>query len=145
MSRLGLAPRPWLGGPVSAISVWAPGAARVRIVVDGDAPTDLTRLPDGRWSGPTLPPGARYAFLLDDSPEPAPDPASRRQPDGVHAASEVYDPDAYAWRDDSWRGRDLTASDAPIEFGVLRIDRAACDAAISVAARKNRDAPFAVG
>ena len=41
-----------------------------------------------------------------------PDPASRFNPDGVHASSEVVDADAYEWRDGDWRGRPL--SDAVI-------------------------------
>jgi 1,4-alpha-glucan branching enzyme len=34
-----------------------------------------------------------------------PDPASRSQPEGVHGASEVVDPGAYAWTASEWRGR----------------------------------------
>src|SRR5262249_38975326 len=34
-----------------------------------------------------------------------PDPASRRQPEGVHGPSEVFDPEAYDWHDTAWRGR----------------------------------------
>jgi maltooligosyltrehalose trehalohydrolase len=41
--------------------------------------------------------GDRYVYSLDGS-EPRPDPASRWQPDGVHAASAVVDPDAYQWQ-----------------------------------------------
>lgn len=41
--------------------------------------------------------GARYGYKLDGA-GPFPDPASRFQPDGVHALSEVIDP-AFAWSD----------------------------------------------
>ena len=34
-----------------------------------------------------------------------PDPASRFQPEDVHGPSEVIDPAAYRWPDESWRGR----------------------------------------
>jgi malto-oligosyltrehalose trehalohydrolase len=48
--------------------------------------------------------GDRYRFRLDGGPF-LPDPASRFQPDDVHAASEVIDPSAFCWSDDDWRGR----------------------------------------
>jgi len=49
--------------------------------------------------------GDRYAYSIDGR-GPLPDPASRYQPDGVHAWSEVVDPDAFAWTDSAWRGLD---------------------------------------
>jgi malto-oligosyltrehalose trehalohydrolase len=60
---------------------------------------------DGWFSLTTgeAPPGSRYRYRVDGSAYP--DPASRHQPDGVHGASEVIDPGAYAWRDASWHGR----------------------------------------
>lgn len=48
--------------------------------------------------------GCRYRFRIDDCAE-VPDPASRHQPDDVHGASEVIDPEAYAWRENGWCGR----------------------------------------
>ena len=50
-------------------------------------------------------PGDRYAYSLDGR-DPLPDPASRFQPDGVHGWSEVVDPGAFAWTDQSWGGLD---------------------------------------
>jgi len=47
--------------------------------------------------------GARYRYIVDGTAYP--DPASRRQPDGVHGASEVVDPAAYRWTEIGWRGR----------------------------------------
>jgi maltooligosyltrehalose trehalohydrolase len=49
--------------------------------------------------------GDRYAYSIDGN-DPLPDPASRYQPDGVHAWSEVVDPTAFAWTDSAWRGLD---------------------------------------
>jgi maltooligosyltrehalose trehalohydrolase len=49
--------------------------------------------------------GDRYAFTIGGS-DLRPDPASRFQPDGVHAASEIVDPDAYRWLDAAWRSPD---------------------------------------
>ena len=34
-----------------------------------------------------------------------PDPASRSNPQGVHGASVIVDPNAYVWRSLEWRGR----------------------------------------
>ena len=48
--------------------------------------------------------GDRYRYRLPDG-LCFPDPASRRNPDGVHGASEVVDPNAYAWQAANWTGR----------------------------------------
>src|SRR5512140_2192447 len=50
--------------------------------------------------------GARYAFKFEDGRVRA-DPATRRQPDGVHAPSQLFDPRRHAWRDAGWRGHRL--------------------------------------
>jgi maltooligosyltrehalose trehalohydrolase len=92
---------------VSGIRVWAPNASAVQVRANGtDAP--MASEADGWWSGPDLPPGTDYAFVLDDTDEALPDPASRWQPHGVHGPSRVYDQGAYAWHDANWQGRDLT-------------------------------------
>ena len=88
------------------IRVWAPACRRLRLsIADGTA--ELQPAGDGWWDGPQLVPGADYAFLLDDSDEPVPDPASRWQPDGVHGSSRVYDQRAFEWHDTDWTGRPL--------------------------------------
>jgi len=48
--------------------------------------------------------GSHYRFLMADGAR-VPDPASRYQPNGVHAFSEVVDPSAFAWQDADWCGR----------------------------------------
>jgi len=48
-------------------------------------------------------PGTRYRYVVDGKAYP--DPASRRQPEGVHGASEVVDPRMYAWTASAWPGR----------------------------------------
>ncbi|HEY4640733.1 MAG TPA: malto-oligosyltrehalose trehalohydrolase [Thermoanaerobaculia bacterium] len=45
--------------------------------------------------------GSRYTFVVNGQERP--DPASRSQPDGVHAASEVIGSD-FEWHDRHWRG-----------------------------------------
>ena len=95
------------------IEVWAPRAARVRLRRPGsatpaDADIDLTAGDGGWWHADvTLADGEAYGFVLGDGDALRPDPRSRRQPDGVHAASAWYDPTAFAWNDDAWTGRPL--------------------------------------
>ncbi|TAM92702.1 MAG: malto-oligosyltrehalose trehalohydrolase [Jatrophihabitans sp.] len=91
---------------MQAIRVWAPNSARVRLTTAAST-TDLAPGGEGWWDGPQLAPETDYAFLLGDSDEPLPDPASRWQPYGVHGSSRVYDQDAHRWRDAAWRGRPL--------------------------------------
>ena len=108
--------------------VWAPDKTRVRLVVadgtggsDGEAggTVEMTRGDDGWWTpGDDLPFHALglgigdidYGYLLDDDETPRPDPRSRRQPDGVHGLSRVFDPTAHEWSDGSWTGRALAGS-----------------------------------
>ncbi|MEO6886146.1 MAG: malto-oligosyltrehalose trehalohydrolase [Jatrophihabitantaceae bacterium] len=94
---------------MEAIRVWAPNARRVRVVAAGRT-TMLTAAADGWWVGPALAAGTDYAYLLDDSEQPLPDPASRWQPEGVHRPSRVYDQATYCWSDDAWPGRALDAA-----------------------------------
>ncbi|MFK4761178.1 malto-oligosyltrehalose trehalohydrolase [Microbacterium sp. ZW T5_45] len=98
------------------IEVWAPRAQRVRIrrLTDAGATrdvTDLVALADGWWgSDVVLADGDRYGFLLDDRDELRPDPRSRRQPEGVHGPSAVFDPSTFAWTDADWTGRQLAGA-----------------------------------
>ncbi len=94
---------------VTELRVWAPDVSRLRVLAGGTE-AELTADAHGWWSGPDLSPGTDYAFLLDDSDEQVPDPASRRQPAGVHGPSQVYDQDAFEWHDTDWAGRDLEAA-----------------------------------
>jgi malto-oligosyltrehalose trehalohydrolase len=48
--------------------------------------------------------GSQYHFRIDGERD-VPDPASRFQPRDVHGPSEVIDPVAFEWRDQTWRGR----------------------------------------
>src|SRR5262245_51891074 len=89
--------------------VMATSAHRVELVVqDGEAAGASDVRPadrNGVWEGfvPGAAAGDRYHYRLDGG-DPRPDPASRFQPAGVHGPSEVIDPEAYAWRDESWGG-----------------------------------------
>jgi malto-oligosyltrehalose trehalohydrolase len=84
--------------------LWAPRAGSVALQL-GDAVLPMRAESEG-WFALTTDragPGARYRYVVDGNAYP--DPASRRQPDGVHGASEVVDPGAYVWTDPVWRGR----------------------------------------
>ena len=84
--------------------VWAPRATRMTLQLDGMLhPMDAE--PGGWWSASGE--GREYGYLIDEAETPRPDPRSRRQPDGVHGLSRVFDPSAHAWRDRSWTGRQL--------------------------------------
>ncbi|MCW2920833.1 MAG: treZ [Thermoleophilia bacterium] len=110
--RLGATPHP---DGSSSFLVWAPHAQRVTVVLHGagagDDPAAARRVElergelgyhRGRIDGVSA--GSRYAYQLDDDPLELPDPASAKQPDGVHAASEVVDLHAFEWSDAKWGG-----------------------------------------
>jgi maltooligosyltrehalose trehalohydrolase len=68
----------------------------------------LDREDTGHFSGllREAKPGSLYRYRIDAG-ETYPDPASRFQPDGPHKASQVVDPCAFRWTDDSWPGLKL--------------------------------------
>ena len=79
-------------------SLWAPRLDRVAIRTRGRE-QELERAGDGWWSAHVAGAGEgdRYLFVLPDG-RALPDPASPRQPDGVHGASQVWDARRHAWR-----------------------------------------------
>lgn len=94
------------------LSVWAPRPRRVVAVADGRR-VELVK-DDQDWWRPATELSAEllgrdldYGFLLDDDPNPLPDPRSRRQPNGVHELSRSHDPASYEWQDHRWTGRQL--------------------------------------
>jgi len=87
--------------------VWAPKPDLVRLDVDG-AQHAMTRADDGWWHATVATsPDARYGYLLDDDPAALPDPRSARQPDGVHARSQLWEPTPATWTDGAWSGRSV--------------------------------------
>ncbi len=89
-----------------AFRLWAPSREAAAAIVDG-ATYALEPRADG-WFERSVRgarAGSRYAFAFPGLERHVPDPASRFQPDGVHAASEVVDPRTYGWRHPAWRGR----------------------------------------
>lgn len=87
---------------MAEFTVWAPIPDRVRVDVDGTL-HDMVRSADGWWRADVAcDSGARYGFVLDEDPEVLPDPRSPRQPDGVHARSQLWVPAPDAWTDTPW-------------------------------------------
>ena len=92
---------------MAEFGVWAPKPTRVRLDVDG-AVHEMTRSDDGWWRARVeASAGARYGYLLDDDPTVLPDPRSPRQPDGVHARSQLWSTSSECWSDGTWPGRSL--------------------------------------
>src|SRR6185503_21042803 len=89
----------------SHLRVWAPRVSRVDVVLESGVSTSLNTEDGGYFSGlvsATI--GDRYRFRLDGSERLFPDPASRFQPLGPHGPSEIVDPSAYRWSDETWHG-----------------------------------------
>ncbi|MDR3538169.1 MAG: malto-oligosyltrehalose trehalohydrolase [Acetobacteraceae bacterium] len=86
-------------------SLWAPRPESVSVAFPDRPALPMTRATDG-WFTVTsaCDAGTAYAFRLDDGKD-VPDPASRRQKDGIHGWSVVVDATRYAWRDTGWSGR----------------------------------------
>jgi 1,4-alpha-glucan branching enzyme/maltooligosyltrehalose trehalohydrolase len=89
--------------------LWAPGCRQVGLCLGtaADGPALAMAGLGGGWFGLTVAgagAGTRYRFQIDGGLR-VPDPASRFNPDDVHGASEVIDPEAFPWEDDAWAGR----------------------------------------
>lgn len=89
--------------------VWAPRAKEVRLklTAPGEAVLEMEAQAGGYYERLVegVEAGARYLYRLDGEKE-RPDPASRYQPEGVHAASELVD-ERFAWTDEGWPGLKL--------------------------------------
>jgi maltooligosyltrehalose trehalohydrolase len=85
---------------------WAPEHRKVEVELLGEARRTLAleRQDDGTFVGALeqAPERVRYRVGVDGA-GPFPDPFSRAQPDGVHAASEIAR-DTFLWTDHAWRG-----------------------------------------
>jgi maltooligosyltrehalose trehalohydrolase len=102
-----LAHGPTSMGGGARFRVWGPRVSRLAVRIAGRDHA-LHAMGAGWWEAdvPGVHEGTRYAFVLEGD-RVRPDPASRRQPEGVHEASELFDPGGYAWRDLAWKGLPL--------------------------------------
>ena len=89
--------------------LWAPAARAVDVGIETASAVQwhpMIAQSDG-WYGALVDGvagGARYRFRIDGDAIVA-DPASRFNPNDVHGASEVVDPNGFEWPDGDWRGR----------------------------------------
>jgi maltooligosyltrehalose trehalohydrolase len=87
--------------------LWAPGAQRVELVLESPALPRTLPLEAGGdgWhelvTGEAAA-GSRYRYSVGGGTL-VPDPASRRNGQGVHGPSEVVDPEGFLWTDGDWR------------------------------------------
>ena len=99
----------YLGDGRTRFRIWAPRRRRVHVhlVSPEDRTVRLKAGEHGYYEAVVegVSPGAEYLYRLDGQFE-RPDPASRCQPQGVHGASQVVDPQ-FDWSDGDWRGRPL--------------------------------------
>ena len=95
--------------------LWAPLRQHVGLILDDGRTLAMSAEAAGyfRADVPDVGAGTLYRFALDGVPEPAPDPASRFQPDGPAGWSMVVDPTRYRWRDQGWPG---AASARPVLY-----------------------------
>jgi len=90
--------------PEREFAVWAPRPDRVQVDVDGTR-HPMERGADDWWRATVVAgPDSRYGFVLDDDDTVLPDPRSARQPDGVHAPSQLWSP---AGPPADWPGRSI--------------------------------------
>ncbi len=88
--------------------VWAANCKTVAVEIPREGETQshpLTQEEEGYFAGTIA--GAKpsdcYAYRLDGGLS-RPDPVARFQPQGVHGASQIIDPDSFPWSDQHWRG-----------------------------------------
>jgi len=98
-----------VNGSRTRFRLWAPGARHVELLFGPGETVQAHALArnDEGWHEATVDDaaaGTAYCFRIDGDLR-VPDPASRSNPDGVHAPSRVVDPHAHAWEDAGWRGR----------------------------------------
>ena len=89
--------------------LWAPDAQRVTVIADTASGVALQadlRKDSMGWHEGEAPVGAGslYRYRIDGHLD-VPDPAARFNPSGVHGPSEIIDPLAFEWTDDTWHGR----------------------------------------
>ena len=104
--RLDLGARP-IGSSVVRFRVWAPCSKTVSVeLLDPNRDPVAMEPRNLGYFEVTIEgvrAGDRYHYILDGG-KIRPDPASRSQPDGIHQASAVVDPDAFNWTDHAWKG-----------------------------------------
>jgi len=103
-ATLGAAP---IAGGAWNFTVWAPKHERLELRLAGNRPSLIPMQRDALGYHSAIAEGvragAKYLYRFGDSQE-RPDPASRRQPEGVHGPSELVDLQHFEWTDIHWKG-----------------------------------------
>ena len=88
------------------IRIWAPTAKVAELKLKEEL-IPMIKQEYGYWElqSPLISPGTIYNFVIDGNV--IPDPASLLQPDGVHGASEAFDPAVFVWTDAEWKNPPL--------------------------------------
>src|SRR5438874_1817898 len=82
--------------------IWAPKLEQLSVEVNGSK-VELRRDEAGIFCGTAKSKaGDRYCYLIGE--RRLPDPVSRFLPEGVHGHTEIVDPEAFIWSDESWTG-----------------------------------------
>src|SRR5215813_10560574 len=91
--------------------VWAADHQTITLVVEQESGAVLREVPLAAEGGgyfsalvPAIGTGALYRYRFDTETSRFPDPGSRAQPFGPHGPSQVVDPAAFEWTDQSWKG-----------------------------------------
>ena len=115
--------------------VWAPKHPSLQLHLEG---REFPMEPDseGGFSlfRPGVAAGATYGYRFEDG-RLRPDPASRRQPQRVHALSAVFDPKAFPWSDGGWTGLPLES----LVFYELHVGTFTEEGTLAAAARHQPD------
>lgn len=93
-----------LGNGRFHFAVWAPQRKKVELCVRNSPYVEMAPDSLGYYcvERDLADPETRYMYRLDGDAQ-FPDPASRWQPDGVHAASGLFDPHSFQWTDQQWK------------------------------------------
>jgi maltooligosyltrehalose trehalohydrolase len=81
--------------------VWAPRANKISVRLGEDCIPMSGPDERGYWrvAVESAGPGTDYGYVINDDPQPYPDPRSMWQPNGVHGLSRIYDQNAFEWHD----------------------------------------------
>jgi maltooligosyltrehalose trehalohydrolase len=96
-----------LAGGNARFRLWAPAANRIDLLLASEdfRTLPMSRAEDGWFELSTAAgSGTRYFYQVNGETR-VPDPASRFQPQDIHGASAVVDPQSFDWSDAAWNGR----------------------------------------
>ena len=97
--------------------IWAPSAKNMAVSADGKSHAMTKADPgsaehNGWWTLvlENAGNGTDYGFVVNDDPNPYPDPRSLWQPNGVHELSRIYDHAQFQWKDVSFHAPPLSSA-----------------------------------